>query len=250
MRFLTGDDTGIVKQIRVEAQKVEKLGPQRKGDAVERLCWAGPVGNREARFVVAHASGTLELRDAANGQVLASQPGPGPSIRGLEPVGADSMLVVSSGGNANVVAKWCSDTGPLSSDGGEGDASSSSQSFQLPSPVADARLDPCNGQRFAFGGDGNNVKIFDLQGGQVTWKAKSQTEDFLCLAAKMRISAVQWGTPLAPARDLLLCGTIDGKVRIYDAKAQRRPLFELQIGFGAAKAQAVTQGSMTTLPAP
>jgi len=52
MRFLAGDDTGILKWIHVEQQKIARLGARRQGDAAERLCWAGPPEEREARVAL------------------------------------------------------------------------------------------------------------------------------------------------------------------------------------------------------
>ena len=42
----------ILKVVSISSQKfqhpeVERLGPQRQGDAIERLCWAGPSEDRE-----------------------------------------------------------------------------------------------------------------------------------------------------------------------------------------------------------
>ena len=38
MKFLTGDDTGLLKLVRVEGKKIERLGERRKGDAIHRIC--------------------------------------------------------------------------------------------------------------------------------------------------------------------------------------------------------------------
>jgi len=65
----------------------------------------------------------------------------------------------------------------------------------------------------------------------VTWRARNVKENSLCLRVPVRISQLQWATRLAPSRSLVLCATTDAKVRLYDVGAQRRPLFEMKIGY-------------------
>lgn len=262
MRFLTGDDTGILKWVRVEAQKVEKFGgPRRRGDAVERLCWAGPAGEelRETRVAVGYASGAVEAREVASGAVLGSF-NLGANIRCLSPIDND-LLAVSKDGAGSIVANWCAEDFPSAgSEGGDGSRSKESREgaaedaeeaaqegaghgnteeqedgpdmrrFKLLAPVTAACLDPLGSKRLAFGGGENDVKIFDVARGEVTWKAKNMPENYLCLRIPIKLSSLQWATEMAPSRSLLLVGTTDGKVRLYDVNAQRRPLFELQIG--------------------
>jgi len=255
MKFLVGDDTGILKWVRVEAQKIERFGPQRRGDAADRLCFAGPCGNREERVVVAYASGVLELRDGTSGQIIAAAKG-APKVRRVEALGS-GLLSVSMDGSAHVVEEWCGDNCPRAAGGPERpgcrvtaghkghavvadeppgigkDDAPQARSFTLPGPVADARLDPCGSQRLAFGGNDNDLKLFDIEKGEVCWRAKNTKDNFLCLRIPNRISSLQWATPVAPSRSLLMTSTTDAKIRLYDASAQRRPLFEFQIGFGA-----------------
>eukprot|EP00913_Durusdinium_trenchii_P004919 g4566.t1 len=184
MKFLTGDDTGLIKVIHVEKQKVERLGDRRRGEAVQRLCWAGPNYSEDA-VAVAYASGALELRDAAGRVVSNASTAP------------DATL----------------------------------EQFQLQAPVAHAAVDPSRPSRFAFGGLENDVKIYDLERKEVVWTAKNVREDSLCLRVPVKVSTLGWATKMCPSRSLITCTTTDGKVRIYDANSQRRPLFELLIGY-------------------
>lgn len=71
MKFLTGDDTGLLKLIRVEGKKIERVGERRRGEAIHRICWVGPADNPEAAVAIAYASGALELR-SLSGQPLSS----------------------------------------------------------------------------------------------------------------------------------------------------------------------------------
>mmetsp|Transcript_85992 Transcript_85992/g.267599 ORF Transcript_85992/g.267599 Transcript_85992/m.267599 type:complete len:490 (-) Transcript_85992:14-1483(-) len=262
MRFLTGDDTGILKWVRVEAQKVEKLGGERRrGDAAERLCWGGPPENREARIVVAYASGALESRDAVSGQVLCSTT-VAPKVRCLEVLGSN-LLAISADGSANVVANWCGEDSPEpppeaeeaedgEADGAAGAGASEARGrrFTLAAPLADAHVDPCNPERLVYGGEDNDVKIYDLTRNEVTWKARNLRDTWIRLPVHNKITSLQWATRLAPKRSLILSSTKDGKIRLYDANAQRKPLFELVIGYGAGVGTGGYTGTADDTPRP
>merc|ERR1719296_249549 len=100
MRFIVGDDTGCLKWINVEAHKVDKLGGRaapRRGDAIERLCWAGPPGDRERRFAVGYTSGAVEVRESKLGALLGSCRPSASRIRGLDAVGEDLLRVCADG---------------------------------------------------------------------------------------------------------------------------------------------------------
>lgn len=229
MKFLTGDDTGIMKVVHVEAKKLDKFGTHQQGDGVDQLCWAGPAESREGRVAVARASGLLELRDATTGATLVSTK-VAPSVRCLAVTG-NNLLAVSQDGEASVVKGWCTDA-PAGS-GADGAAEEvETTSFKLQAPVAGAALDPTRPDRFAFGGRDNDVKVFDLEKGDVSWRAKNVRENSLCLAVPVRVSSLQWATTLAGSRSLIICGTSDGKIRLYDVKAQRRPVFEMPLEHG------------------
>lgn len=245
MRFLTGDDTGILKWVHLEAQKVEKVAGRRRGDAAEKLCWGGPPTDRERRYLVAYASGALEAREATNGQVVSTL-ATAPNVRCLQAVGEDA-LAISADGTMRIVRGWCGEVceefngeaeageaTPLgTAETGDGAATSSASDgrIMLKGPVADADVDPCDPQRLIFGGGDNAVKLWDLASSKVTWTAKNLREDTLCLRVPLNISTLRWITPAAPARSMFLCGTTCGKLRLYDTKAQRRPLFELKVGY-------------------
>lgn len=233
MKFLTGDDTGILKLVRLEAQKVERFGPQRVKDACERLRWCGPSDDREARVAAAFASGIIECRDGATGQVLSSAK-LAPGVKCLEVLG-DSLLAVAADGSSGIVEKWCGSEAPPAaspegSENGGADAEQNMRCFALPGPVAGAHLDPTRADHLAFGGGESDVKVWNLERGEVSWRAKNVRENSLCLRVPVCVANVQWATQLAPSRSLLLCGTTDGKIRLYDVGMQRRPLFELKIG--------------------
>jgi len=102
----------------------------------------------------------------------------------------------------------------------------------------------------AFGGGENDVKVFDLEKGEVTWRAKNVRENSLCLRVPVRVNSLSWATELAPSRGLLLSGSTDGKVRLYDVATQRRPLFELVIGHGTGAGSGGYTGTTDELARP
>eukprot|EP00929_Paragymnodinium_shiwhaense_P058603 TRINITY_DN29356_c0_g1_i1.p1 TRINITY_DN29356_c0_g1~~TRINITY_DN29356_c0_g1_i1.p1 ORF type:complete len:532 (+),score=157.57 TRINITY_DN29356_c0_g1_i1:120-1715(+) len=253
MKFLTGDDTGIIKLVRVEAQKVERFGSQRRGDAVERLCWCGPSADREARLAVGHASGALEVRNGSSGQVLGTA-SLAPSIRCLQALpsgpGAGALLAVAGSGLGSVVKGWCSEDFEGRAANGAGPVDVALEKFQLPGSVTEAQADPLSMERIVFGGGDSDVKIWDMNKGEVTWRAKNVRESGICLKVPVDVSCLQWATSMAPARSLILCGTGDGKVRLYDARAQRKPLFELLVGHGAGQGTGGYTGTVDSVSRP
>lgn len=271
MKFLTGDDTGICKVVKIEAQKVEKLGVQRKGDALERLCWAGPPDDREDRFAAAFASGHLEIRNTEDGKTLGSVTVPGP-IRCLEAFGRH-LLALSGDGTLTIIEGWCDDEPCWPKDGevldtSEGQNSKKSktrptiQRHVLPGPIMDAQVDPEGSQRLAFGGGDNDLKVYDLVKHEICWKAKNVRENSLCLAVPVRVATIRWATELREAstkkgaarkekgRSLILCGTSDGKIRAYDVDMQRKPLFEHVVAYQNARGSGGYTGAAEDVPRP
>mmetsp|Transcript_61871 Transcript_61871/g.138163 ORF Transcript_61871/g.138163 Transcript_61871/m.138163 type:complete len:448 (+) Transcript_61871:65-1408(+) len=225
MKFLTGDDTGLIKLVRVEGQKIERLGDRRRGDGIQRLCWAGGPDDPEAAFAVAYASGALELRDARGQSLSSARSAEG--VKCLQACAA-GVLAISADGSASVVTSWGKAPEVADTDAGSG---VQVDTFQLQAPVAHAAVDPGRPSRFAFGGLENDVKIFDLERKEVTWTARNVREDFLCLRVPVKVNSLGWATKMCPERSLITCGTADGKIRVYDANTQRRPLFELRVGY-------------------
>jgi hypothetical protein len=120
----------------------------------------------------------------------------------------------------------------------------------LQGPIADACIDPRRADRLAFGGGENDVKVFDLEKGEVSWRAKNVRENNLCLRVPVLVNTLAWATELEPSRSLLLSGSSDGKIRLYDVGMQRRPLFELKIGHGTGQGSAGHTGTADELARP
>lgn len=252
MKFLTGDDTGILKWIKVEAQKVERFpGPRRRGDAAEKLLWLGPDSDRESRVAVAYASGTVEVRCVKDGSLLGSFK-TSPGISCMQRL-ALNLLLVSQDGCAVILKNWFADEFPeqhfkddpdVTKENGEQSVEEKSAEtagddeergidrFVLPGPISSAELEPVPGsQRLAFGGGENDLKIYDIAEKKITWRAKNFPDSILQIQVPIKFASVHWATCVAPKRSLLVVCTLESQVRVYDADLQRRALFEMVVGF-------------------
>lgn len=102
-------------------------------------------------------------------------------------------------------------------------------SFQLPGPVGAVSVDPTNPSLLAFGGEENDLKIFDLEKSEVIWKAKNLPNDYLDLRIPVLITVMEYIQ--VDGRLLIFVGTKDGKLRVYDTKVQRRPLVYIPVAY-------------------
>jgi len=237
MKFITGDDTGLLKLVHVDKKRVEKLGKRfNRGDAAERLCWSGPSDNKEAQFTVAHSSGAIEARDPQDGRVLRSASFV-PGVRRLDML--DGRLLAVAADGSGIVQNWSEIEDP-----------GTAIQFALPAPIADAQVDPCNSARLVIGGEENDVKIWDLERSEVSWRGKNVCENHLCVRVPVRITCVNWATAAAPGRSLILTGSKDGRIRVYDSSAQRKPLFEHIMGSAADHATGAYTGTVDDIPRP
>lgn len=233
---MTGDDNGHLKLISVEKKQVEKLGrPTTSGDALTRLCWSGPLaegggGPDESQVTLGHSSGAVEAKLATTGKVLRSLR-VAQDVRHIEVFGGQ-LFTASASGSACVVREWC---GAPPETQAEPIAEAQLRRIKLPGPLADAKLDPLDQGRVAFGGEENALKIWDLEKGMAAWTAKGVCNNIHEVAVPNLITVVQWGTPAAPGRSLLMTGSRDARLRLFDAGRQRKPLCELELGKGVFK---------------
>eukprot|EP00960_Hanusia_phi_P032543 749910-Hanusia_phi.AAC.3 len=76
--------------------------------------------------------------------------------------------------------------------------------------------------QIAYGGQENELQVYDLQSQTVTWKAKNVPEN------KLRLRLPVWVTDLQylsseDENKIVIC-TAYGQIRLYDIRAQRRPV--------------------------
>ncbi len=81
----------------------------------------------------------------------------------------------------------------------------------------------------ATGGRENNLKLWDVEAQALAWAAKSPKQNELGIWDKPWLSELLFLDP-AGCPSVVLCGTANHQLRLYDARAKRRPIFELEWG--------------------
>ncbi|PHJ18447.1 hypothetical protein CSUI_007723 [Cystoisospora suis] len=98
--------------------------------------------------------------------------------------------------------------------------------WQLSAPVhCSTPVNPLMPDRFAFGGKGNGVKVFDLSQGRYVWASKNVKQTLLQLQVSVHPTSLAWLSSMHPL--MLAAGTARGSVRLYDLRCQRRPVYEV-----------------------
>lgn len=92
------------------------------------------------------------------------------------------------------------------------------------------------GGRWAAGGDGLDVSVYDVSTGAVLFAAKPPPKDWLGMYVKVRVASLVWLGASAP--ELLLAGG-EKEVRLFDLRAQRRAVRTWAVGEGVVNALAV-----------
>ena len=84
-----------------------------------------------------------------------------------------------------------------------------------------------SGRFFATGGRENNLKLFDIEKQESVFLARSPKPNELGIWDKPWISSLLF---VDESSNLVLCGTANHQLRMYDARVKRRPVFELEWG--------------------
>uniref|UniRef100_A0A0G4G3E8 Ribosome biogenesis protein NSA1 n=1 Tax=Chromera velia CCMP2878 TaxID=1169474 RepID=A0A0G4G3E8_9ALVE len=94
-------------------------------------------------------------------------------------------------------------------------------------PVRTAAVDPLCRSKVVFGGEENDVQLFDCKAGVKVWEAKNVRNDELDLRVPVHVCSLLFCSKLSPA--CIACGTYSGSMRLYDPRAQRRPVADVQL---------------------
>lgn len=79
----------------------------------------------------------------------------------------------------------------------------------------------------AYGGKENETQVYSLETGQVTWTAKNVGNNFLDLRMPVWVTDLAY-LPDEDQRKIAIC-TAYGEVRLYDIRAQRRPVVDSRV---------------------
>jgi ribosome biogenesis protein NSA1 len=99
--------------------------------------------------------------------------------------------------------------------------------ISLKSPVGTLRLEPRSQAQVAYGGKENDVRLFDLEAKQHSWTAKNLANDFLDMRQPVWVNDLQF---VCEAPHQIALVTAYHQVRLYDTKAQRRPVINQLVG--------------------
>lgn len=260
MRIITADETGLVKVVRLESGECLAVsqGEQARANAARTICFdhAVPVGHHQpsglfARIHVARSAGAVETWDASqseregnNGNACALSPYGTAVSCSAAPVALASLPPASASSSEPSRVLTCNGEGEVQilSTAPESISNEITQltAFSIRGPISAAIAlgtggggGGAAGSALAAGGKENDLKFWDLGTGQCTWKAKNAPHDFLDMRQPV------WITSLCPleapegtggggggggtSRQQIVAGTAHRQVRLYDARAQKRP---------------------------
>ncbi|KAH8069784.1 hypothetical protein JL721_5675 [Aureococcus anophagefferens] len=234
MELVTGDETGLLKALRVDggSQQQQRIGDelQSRSRGVCRLALDG-AGDGPERFHAALASGcveTYERHAGDDGWRLASV------ARGLAPetVGlfAAGGRVVSCGRAGDVqVSSLAEDCGGVAA------ASEGKDGFDVSAAAYDAASN-----RVLLGGKETELACVDLASGARVWRAKNVPHDKLDMRRPVFVGAAAF-----LGEHEFVVGTAYAELRFYDARASRRPVHEVAGATGDVRAYDARTRAMT-----
>ena len=113
--------------------------------------------------------------------------------------------------------------------------------WQVGKPIEACTLDKSR-HVIATGGNENNVQLFDIETQENIFSARSPKPNELGIWDK------PWITTLAfteDSADVILAGTANHQLRLYDCRAKRRPIFEVEHGENRITSMCIgTQGEI------
>lgn len=237
--MVTADETGLVKVTEVESGNVLAvcgIENQHRERGARGLCWSN-IENTSTDYDQIHVgrdNGVVERWNvkhrAGDGDKLqgAADFAGGAELEGF-PTGLISLSwlpQVEKDGESILAA--CNAAGEVHMAGAKTGAAFGQ--FSVGGPV-DAVC--CRGKMMATGGRENDVKLWDLTTQECTWRAKNVPMDYkLQLRIPVWVSAIDGLQTEKEDPDLckLLAGTSHKHLRIYDARAKRRPSHSVNYG--------------------
>lgn len=201
---------------------VKKYGDVDRSRGVEKILAMPVEGEDDCCIVVGRKNGTVDVLEGQTGAVVAtfecdrgrntiSQHA---RVRGMAILQEhQKILVCSRGGGVAVHTtkdSWDRDSG-----------------FELKGPVDCAQVDRTH-TRLAYGGEGRELSVVDLERqGKEPWRAKQPEPNKVGVRPRAWLSAVDF---VGRGPDLVLVGTADHEVRLYDTRAQKGHVVALPFG--------------------
>lgn len=252
MRIITADETGLVKVVRLESGEclAVSAGEQSRARSARAICHnkAAATGNTSpthdagcfGSVHVARLAGAVETWDilevkraGTSGNACAL------SLRGTVvdcPVGpvALSCLPPAPGSREHSRVLTCNAEGEVQvsfAACGDKDDLPQPVKFSIRGPISAAIVTGtgvAGSASLVAGGRENDLKTWDVNTAQCTWKAKNVAHDFLDMRQPVWISSICSLVPETEGggsggRQQLVAGTAHRQVRLYDVRAQKRP---------------------------
>lgn len=267
MRIITADETGLVKVVRVESGECLAVSSVEQGRerAVRTICHnevaggtASPAHKQRATgfcdsIHIARSAGAVETWDMSRDERTGTN-GDGCmlSLRGkvdcpsgplaiacLPPGASGSGRVLTCNAKGEVHVSSCPSSG--------GDLNPATFSIRGPVSAAVAVGTRAGGAVLAAGGRENDLKTWDVNTAQCTWKAKNLPHDFLDMRQPVWISSLRSLVPETEndGGDVLqqiVAGTAHRQVRLYDARASKRPTHSVDADEHGVTTMAVAPG--------
>ncbi|KAF0705462.1 hypothetical protein As57867_007016, partial [Aphanomyces stellatus] len=213
MRVVIADETGLVKNVALEASTAELLsGPsQNRATSARHLSWS------ESDVVVGRVNGAVDCH-ALNGA------SPWSFTRDGSPVGLGvvaefgSIVRCNTAGRVEVVHPLHVKPNP--------------PSFEVGHDIHTMRVDPFGSHVIGIGGKERDLNLWNLETQTAVFKAKNITHDNLDMRVPVWVKALAF-LP-RPASDSsghrVVVGTAYHQIRIYDTNTKRRPVSETTFG--------------------
>ncbi|KAF4665611.1 hypothetical protein FOZ61_010724 [Perkinsus olseni] len=243
MRFVVGDDTGLVKEVLGAEQKLgRKMGSQALGEAVTHLVWACAPGE-ETRFAVVRSCGRIELVDNTNGD--------GWKILKTWQTSDDVKAAHWEDGKLSFVSgdgTWLT----VADDGSDEESDATSQSSwnsAVKASVCAVRPGSDHSEVMVVSAEGANPRLMDREG-KTLWRGRNVQDSKYDLKVEFDVTAIEW-----LSSECAVMADSQGKVRAYAVKegggSRRRPLLELPLTFvteisSHATGQSITKGRPVT----
>lgn len=274
MRIITADETGLVKVVRLESGEclAVSTGEQARANAVRGICYDHATASSTRRpqafgsfasIHVARSAGAVETwgvsqseREGNNGSACNL------TLRGAAvdcpaaPVALACLPPTSASSNESSRVLTCNGEGEVQISGTAADGGLSEDAktarFSISGPISAAIAVGTGGSgsglALAAGGKENDLKTWDVSTGQCTWKAKNVPHDFLDMRQPVWITALCALAAPEPnggggtGGQQMVAGTAHRQVRLYDARAQKRPTHSVDADEHGITIMAVTPG--------
>ena len=225
--MVVGDETGLVKKVLLKTNKVQtRIGKkQDRALGVTHMAWAGEQGTPESTILVGRRDGLVSILniEEEEGSVeseldfeVNSHP-----FAGLDIIrkGSERRIISCTTSGQVRIVKYPFTKKPFTT--------RSSSSLTVGDNVACMRLDPFSYTRFAVGGKEHLLRLWDIESGKVSFKAKNVPHDFLDLRLPVWIKDIQF---LPENPNTFLTATAYHQVRVYDTRASERAVCSLEVG--------------------